>query len=48
MEDVRRSICIATRIDVAISAREVVARVVFPVFDLVEALNGQLNPFVLN
>jgi hypothetical protein len=44
MEDARRPI--AARIGVASSSGEVVARVVLPLFDLLEALNGQLIPFV--
>jgi hypothetical protein len=46
IDNARRTIVVADRIGVASRAREVVARVAFPLFDFVEALNGQLIPFV--
>jgi hypothetical protein len=46
VNDSWRTIVIAVGIGVASSAREVAARVVFPLFDFPEALNGQLIPFV--
>jgi hypothetical protein len=46
MEDLRCPIVIAARVGVASRAREVVARVVLPLFDFGEALYRQFVPFV--